>query len=262
MHYPRLGHRLRISVNANGEIPCELVINHLLIDGFTRDILVSDLQLAYDGQLPSFTAAPFSRYLTRLRCQSEADSRAYWTRYLHGVQPCLFPRLDGKLENEQDILHSVTIDFDPLQTQSILRFCEQHATTIASMLQIAWGLVLRAYTGSDSVCFGYMVSARDIPLPGLQEIAGPLINLLVCRLSFDDKDDIHKTISNSQAAYAQNLDHRFCSLTEIIHGLGHTVPRLFNTAMSLQRERVMSPQRAPSVVVQQQGGQDSTEVSS
>jgi amino acid adenylation domain-containing protein/non-ribosomal peptide synthase protein (TIGR01720 family) len=261
MHYSPLGHRLRISVNANGEIPCELVINHLLIDGFTRDILVSDLQLAYDGQLPSFTAAPFSRYLTRLRCQSEADSRAYWTRYLHGVQPCLFPRLDGKLENEQDILHSVTIDFDPLQTQSILRFCEQHATTIASMLQIAWGLVLRAYTGSDSVCFGYMVSARDIPLPGLQEIAGPLINLLVCRLSFDDKDDIHKTISNSQAAYAQNLDHRFCSLTEIIHGLGHTVPRLFNTAMSLQRERVMSPQRAPSVVVQQQGGQDSTEVS-
>jgi amino acid adenylation domain-containing protein/non-ribosomal peptide synthase protein (TIGR01720 family) len=261
-HYSRLGHCFLIRANANGEILCELVINHLLIDGFTRDILVSDLQLAFDGQLPSFTAAPFSRYLTRLRGQSEADTRAYWTHYLRGVQPCLFPRLDSKLENERDVLHSVPIDFDTLQTQSILRFCEEHATTIANMLQIAWGLVLRAYTGSDSVCFGYMVSTRDIPLPGMQEIAGPLINLLVCRLGFDNEDDIHETISNCQAAYARNLDHRFCSLTEIIHGLGHTVPRLFNTAISFQRERVMPSRPAPSVIVQQQGGQDSTEVGS
>ena len=48
--------------------------------------------------------------------------------------------------------------------------------TSATPFNAAWALVLSKYTDSSTVTFGAVLSERDLPLAGVKEIIGPLIN--------------------------------------------------------------------------------------
>ena len=52
------------------------------------------------------------------------------------------------------------------------------------MIVVAWALVLRSYTNSDDVSLGYLASGRDARTDGIDDIIGPLINMLVFRFRF------------------------------------------------------------------------------
>ncbi|KAK6820446.1 hypothetical protein RU639_007581 [Aspergillus parasiticus] len=250
-------HRLKVHAMPDNSVRCELVINHMLVDGYTQQIFLTDLQRAYDDLSPRPVAPPYSDYISYVNGQSEVESKAYWQRYLDGVQPCLFPRLSVSPPSDQKALRSLRFTLNP--AQSLRDFCQHHATTIPNLFQVAWGLLLQAYTGSDIVCFGFLVSARDIPLPNAQEIAGPMINLLVSRLSFDPQELISSILSNSQAAYGRGLDNRHSPLPDIIHSLGLTGRPLFNTALSLQKANHKATPLSPSTVIRNRGGCDATE---
>ncbi|KAJ1713061.1 nonribosomal peptide synthase [Aspergillus flavus] len=250
-------HRLKVHAMPDNSVRCELVINHMLVDGYTQEIFLTDLQRAYDDLSPRPVAPPYSDYIGYINSQTEVDSKAYWLRYLDGVQPCLFPRLSVSPPSDQKALRALRFTLDP--AQSLRDFCQHHATTIPNLFQVAWGLLLQAYTGSDIVCFGFLVSARDIPLPNAQEIAGPMINLLVSRLSFDSQELISSILSNSQAAYGRGLDNRHSPLPDIIHSLGLTGRPLFNTALSLQKANDKATPLSPSTVIRNRGGCDATE---
>ena len=254
-----LTHQLQVTATPDHGVVCKLHVNHILIDGFTQKIFLRDLQLAYDGLLPEATAAPYSRYIAYIHGQSETTSKAYWKRYLEEVQPCLFPRLNNIPGTDLHTLRSVPFTFD--NARCLRNFCQQHGTTVSNIFQVAWGLLLRANTGSDAVVFGYLTSARDIPLPDVHEIAGPLINLLISRLSFDANESILSAISSNQVAYARSLDNRHCSLPDIIHFLDLTGRPLFNTAISLQKKaKDVVPLHSSSIILEPYGGIDSTEV--
>ena len=254
-----LTHQLQVTATPDHGVVCKLHVNHILIDGFTQKIFLRDLQLAYDGLLPEATAAPYSRYIAYIHGQSETTSKAYWKRYLEEVQPCLFPRLNNIPGTDLHTLRSVPFTFD--NARCLRNFCQQHGTTVSNIFQVAWGLLLRANTGSDAVVFGYLTSARDIPLPDVHEIAGPLINLLISRLSFDANESILSAISSNQVAYARSLDNRHCSLPDIIHSLDLTGRPLFNTAISLQKKaKDVVPLHSSSIILEPYGGIDSTEV--
>ena len=48
--------------------------------------------------------------------------------------------------------------------------------TSATLFNAAWALVLSKYADSSTVTFGVVLSGRDLPLAGVKEIIGPLIN--------------------------------------------------------------------------------------
>jgi non-ribosomal peptide synthetase component F len=61
------------------------------------------------------------------------------------------------------------------------RFCREYEVSVADIFKTVWAIMLRSYLGTDSVCFGYLASGRDAPIPDVHNILGPLINMLVCR---------------------------------------------------------------------------------
>lgn len=82
-------------------------------------------------------------------------ARAYWTRYLQGLCHCLFPSC-GKYQQKADSHEcrgSVDIQL-PCQPE-IHRFCAYHGVNLINLVQLAWGLVLRTYTGAESISFAY-----------------------------------------------------------------------------------------------------------
>jgi non-ribosomal peptide synthase protein (TIGR01720 family) len=246
------------------ETYCALDINHTLIDAHSSRILQQDIQLAYDSQLPTEPAPLYCDYIAYIGSVSETDAAMYWRSYMEGVQPCLIPTQeagDARTTVNKE-LRSTTIS---LGTGTHLHeFCQRHEVTLSNLFQVAWGLVLQTYTGSDAACFGYLNSGRDVPVAGVDSTVGPFINMLVCRVETHAEVSVLLMLQKNHAEYLQGLPNQHYSLAGILHQANAEGRPLFNSIMSLQRLRASDKEshadRRRNITLQAVGGHDPTEV--
>lgn len=225
-------HRLIVCEAAQGSLMCKLEISHAIIDATSYTIMLRDLALAYEGNLPAVPGPRYSRYIEHIQQQPPGTAIKYWKDYLADVEPCIFPVAKGLRDRTQ--LQSLPVKLDaPLER--IQAFCTSTTSTVANLISLVWGLVLRCYTGSDNVCFGYLTSGREIGLEGVEETIGPFVNMLISRINITADSTVQKLVEQVQSGYAAGLEYQHCWLAEIQHELALGGPGLFNTAMSVQR---------------------------
>ena len=255
-------HRLTLWSVPAGDAFCKLEINHTLIDGVSIDILLRDVSQAYNGQLCGSSSLQYGDYIAMLQSQSDEPARHYWVRYFEGLEPCLFPRLNQSNENN-DIAGWKSLSLDIELGPSWWNYCEAHSVTSAHIFQVAWGLVLRCYTGRDQVCFGYLNSGRDIALPGVDGVVGPLINLLGSRMLLSPASSLRQVVQQCQEDYTQSLAHQHFALADVFHSLNLSGKALFNTGMSLYRveSSMENNARTSTISFETIGGGDNPEVS-
>lgn len=171
---------------------CQLVLDHLRVDALSLHIILTDMNALLLGSqsLPN-AVGKYSDYISYLKYGvDEARTLEYWTEYLDDLGSCEFPNMtEGSTSTCDDdkispcIVSSKTcqVPFDE-SIRSLRRFCKREKTTIFNVIQAAWATVLHMYLGTDDVCFGYVVSGRDLPVAGVDRIVGPMMNLLACRV--------------------------------------------------------------------------------
>ncbi|KAJ5372016.1 AMP-dependent synthetase/ligase [Penicillium concentricum] len=252
-------HQLTVAIEPDGGAYCQLTIHHILVDGITEQRLLSELHQACNGKLDAKSAGCYSRYLGYLQTRDNKVSESHWKEYLTDVHPCVFPSIGLKARGTASSSLKL-LPFSMKIGKELSCFCRNNDITISSLLQVAWGIVLRAYTGNESVCFGYLNACRDIPVQDAQDISGPLINLLICRLNLSDELSVLSTLAENHSAYAQSLDHQHCALAEVMHSLDLSGQPLFNTAMSLQKDPgSLFSEQCERIKLQPEDGVDSTE---
>lgn len=255
----RIPYQLSICETPSGNVSCMLNINHAIIDGASSMIVLGDLVMAYEGKLPASRAPRYRDYVKHLQDKPMEVSKSYWKEYLQGLDPCYFPTLHSG-DSTEGTLGSVDVELN-LAPGVLRAFCDKNLVTMANVIQTVWGLVLRLYTGSDQICYGYLASGRDIPLDGIEQMVGPLINMLVARMDISGGINIKEIVKQVQTDYLAALDHQHCSLADIQHSLKLAGKPLFNTLMSIKRYTSgptdIDP---PSIVFQPIGGHDPTEV--
>ena len=219
-----------ICTTAQGDTYLCVQVNHALIDGTSFRILMHDLQSAYHDELNG-SGPLYGDYMAYIHSKPVTESLAYWTELLSDARPCYFPNLSTTNERKlKKISHMVP------NVARIRQLCRAHGVSIANFFQLAWSLVLRAFTGSDSVTFGYLTSGRDVPVDRIEEALGPLINMLVCNVNFEDSDQSAvNVLQQIRSKYIDSLPHQHCSLASIQHELGLGNKGLFNTVMSMQK---------------------------
>ena len=223
------------SETATGELYCLIEINHALIDGASLQVLVRDLQRAYDKTLPNAPALLYSDYIDYIQSLLTDSAKEYWQQYLKDSDPCLFPTTSASMEHSNArTVKAATANL--VISSQLSEFCETHGLTLSNVFHLAWSLVLRAYTGSNDVCFGSLTSGRDIPVPGIEDACGPFINLLVCRTKFSDDLSLGQLLERTQADYLNNVEHQYLPLVEIKRSLNLSGIPLFNTILSMQRD--------------------------
>ncbi|KAL8974053.1 MAG: hypothetical protein Q9197_001709 [Variospora fuerteventurae] len=208
-------------------------ISHALIDGSSTWNILQELALAYEGKLSSKPSLPYSEYVSYLASRPTHVSLAYWKTHLSGLNPCMFPSLQDPYfaQNGKRRFHCSRIKLS--QASKLDDFSRRHGITMANVFQVAWGLFLRLYTGADVVCFGYLLSGRDTPLPGIRSAVGPFINILPRQLHFASDGSLLQILRDCQNDFAQSLPHQHCLVSEIANVLGVAMP-LFNTVLSFQ----------------------------
>ncbi|KAF7512376.1 hypothetical protein GJ744_001944 [Endocarpon pusillum] len=251
-------HRFTLVETKDGKVFCKLEINHALIDGTSMAILISELALAYQHELPETPGLLYSDYIAHLKSHPPGKALQFWKEHLSGVKSCQFPLLIDNQTQADRYLRSISVTVPNIS--QVRTFCRQHNVTLANVFRLAWAVVLRAYTGNDQVCFGYLASGREIPVVGIESAVGAFINMLTCSLDFShiDKKSIGDALDDLQDEYLKVLPWQHTSLAEIQHELGLSGQTLFNTVLSFQR-RPMDNFGAGDIIFRYMAGEDQTE---
>ncbi|KAI9368786.1 hypothetical protein BJX61DRAFT_546202 [Aspergillus egyptiacus] len=223
-------HQLTLCKTSTGTVVMKMEMNHAIIDGASVGILLRDLSLAYERQLPSQPGPLYRNYIAHLRAQDMKESNKFWAGYLRGIQPCHLPVSGHGVRD----LKSVKMDFH--RFAELRQFSKRESVTVANLVLAAWALVLREVTGSQDVCFGYLSAGRDAPVSGIQDAIGIFINMLCCRVQFSPDQslaDIYKTV---QADFFRSIPYQSSSLATVQNELGLGNQMLFNTALSIQNQ--------------------------
>jgi amino acid adenylation domain-containing protein len=228
-------HRLTICATNDDRIFCSLDINHAVMDGHSMSLLISELRDACEGQLHG-TAPSYGNFISWLAEKPQETSLEFWKSYLSGSEVCSFPILDdGKTVQKQ--LVSIRMDMDDISMPELQNVCNTNGITLSNIFHTAWAITLSCYVGSQDVVFGYLTSARDAQeIHHVQDIVGPMINTLVCRVDFGDGSRcLLDVLQDVQKDYMEALPHRHISLADIQHAMNLSGATLFNTALSYRR---------------------------
>ncbi|KAL1606838.1 NRPS [Paraconiothyrium brasiliense] len=225
-------HRLIACQIKSGSVFFKFDASHALVDADSVGILLRDLSQAYQAQQPLSVGPPYSEYIKYLDSRPMEISVKYWSDYLHRVVPCYLPMIND-VQGTVSCLRSIHLSLGNLS--SLMRkFCATCSVTMPSVFHLAWSIVLCLYTGAEDVTYGYLVSGRDVAVPGITKTIGPFINMMVSRTCLSPSATISALVQKKQSEYAAGIEHQACSLAQIQHALSLSDQPLFNTMISIQ----------------------------
>uniref|UniRef100_A0A093UUI8 Nonribosomal peptide synthetase 8 n=1 Tax=Talaromyces marneffei PM1 TaxID=1077442 RepID=A0A093UUI8_TALMA len=200
----KVPHCLHVTKIATREFYLKLDISHSLIDGHSAEVLLRDMaSLLFDrnGRREILSYRDYVAYYQKVESKQVASQ--YWQYYTANARETHVPMLKDQ-EPMRD-LQTLRFAFDI--TSDLNHFCESHKVTIANICQVAWGLVLRYYTGQESVSFSYITSTREAPLSGIMDAIGPYINTLLCAMQLGSQK-VSDVLSHVSQEYLQSLKHQ------------------------------------------------------
>ncbi|MBV1850751.1 non-ribosomal peptide synthetase/type I polyketide synthase [Catellatospora tritici] len=229
--------------------------HHLLLDGWSRSLLLQDLPALYARALTARPAAARLRTaahqlsaLPRLglgaartlsRAQREqhlpadpptpgdhaaalaavAPADEYWDRYLRD-SPRGTPLPPAAHPDAAGGYGRRTADAEHATIDALTRLARDHGITTAVAAQAAWATVLAQQTGAAEVVFGVTTSGRRAELPGYDRMVGLFINTLPQRAVLGPDTtglDLMRRIQ-ADAAAAREAEHAALVDLERRHG--------------------------------------------
>ncbi|KAK9772944.1 putative Nonribosomal peptide synthase [Seiridium cardinale] len=213
---------------------CGFRLSHALSDAASIAVLVRDLIEAYEGRFPHHPPFDYHDYVEYLSVQDNSTSVEYWGHELWDVTPTIFPA--SPAAGEQQInLESTPVSLTETQGLEVLRFCNIHGVTLTAFFHTVWALVLKAYTGADSPCFGYLVTDRGLDSGVLDDAVGPCMNLIPSCIRTEDDMRILDIMEIETGRLFERFQNRHISMATLKQKLGFFSNQLFNTVVSIQK---------------------------
>ncbi|MGA9873192.1 MAG: amino acid adenylation domain-containing protein, partial [Rhodococcus sp. (in: high G+C Gram-positive bacteria)] len=218
--------RFTLITKAEGEWRLLLTNHHILLDGWSTPLLIKELLTLYAtaGDYSMLPRVPAYRdYLSWMHRRDAQVSRAEWVRALSGVEePTLLADGDrGRQLSTTSV--ETTYSLSREVTASLRELAAHRGSTLNTVVQSAWGVVLAALTGRTDVVFGATVSGRPPEIPGIESMIGLFINTLPVRVSLDPAEPLGDLVDRVQAEQASLLDHHYLGLTDIQRAVGNGV---------------------------------------
>lgn len=217
-------HRLVLSQNSDGKLLAQFHLSHSLYDGVSLNLIWNDLQALYTNGQYKRPSPPYHHFITYLGKRERSRSADYWKTRFNGIDPCNFPS-EGIVPGNNHSFEETTARIERLPR--IKEFCQRRGVTFGCLFQAAWALVLRYYCGHNHVSFGYMVSGRDAPIDNVDEICGPLINLLPCVIRIPKATLVSALFETLQLDLADSLTVSQQLLSFYTYCLTLIAPKLF-----------------------------------
>ena len=196
-----------------------LTNHHIILDGWSTSILLDELFQLYDAGAGAaahlLPAAPsYTSYLDWLGEVDPEWSREAWAEALSGIEgPSLVaPRAQG---TGTVVPERVVRRLPAARTAALTDRAREAGVTLGTVMQVAWGLVLRQLTGQGDVLFGMTVSGRAAEVDGIETMVGLLINTVPARVRIGPRDTLLELLERVQDEQLDLFEHHHVGLTEI-----------------------------------------------
>lgn len=196
---------------------------HINSDGESLGMLIKDIfidyALAAETAPVSSGISGYRKYAEYLRNVDKESELAFWKEYLKDL-PAREP-MPGYTRTEPG--YSAMICSQPFPqnvADALTRAQKKYRTTVFSILQTAWGLMLSRITGSGDIVFGSVSSGRDAEVLESMSIPGGFVKMIPVRVRLDENATFGELVRSVQASFAAAQANSHCSLDEICSALG------------------------------------------
>ncbi|CAI6339133.1 unnamed protein product [Periconia digitata] len=143
-----------------------LTTHHAISDGGTYHIMFDNIARAYNG-LSLKPHADFKLFVKQCLSIDPEMATTFWGKRFSG-HPTVFPKIDVGYTPDASSKIESKISLEALGVSVSLGL-------MPCYIETAWAITAQSYTGSESIVFGRVLSARSQGLGGLESTLGPTI---------------------------------------------------------------------------------------
>ncbi|KAL7782605.1 non ribosomal peptide synthase [Trichoderma afarasin] len=229
---------LRLLVNQSGTAATLLwLIHHSLIDGWSIGTIIREVHASIMGESLPDQPQQFwrlSQLLPRYVEDRREEGRPFWRDLLSevaDVSPLNLPK--PSQEGSLDGFGLIKADFGiPLSV--FQRICAANKLTPAAGLHAAWALLLRSYSSQNQLVFGTVFSGRDFPLPGIEEVVGPLLNTCPFPIDLDGLATKDELLAHVQSKIRLISEHQWLAAEAMEKYMPGSHSRILETILFLE----------------------------
>ncbi|WP_156529367.1 non-ribosomal peptide synthetase, partial [Gordonia sp. 852002-10350_SCH5691597] len=209
-----------VAIRDSGGVTVVITNHHILFDGWSGPLVLADLLSLYatgttytGGQLTG--ASDFGDFARRVAGADHAAGLAAWGEVLAPVDgPTLVA--PGAVATADALPRNYATIVDAQLVAGLESVARAQGSTLATVLQFAWAVLLSRVTGERVVTFGETVSGRPADLDDAASMVGLFINTLPAVVDVDPSKPIAEVVAALQESKVAVLDHQHLGLPELI----------------------------------------------
>jgi amino acid adenylation domain-containing protein len=216
---------LRVGLRETRDHGCLLLVDmhHIICDGISHDILVTDFTAFYEGNVPAPLKLQYKDYAQwQERCMKEelARQQVYWVKEFSNRAPVLNLAADYPRPAVRDFAGSVySFALGNEQSAALRRLASGADATLFVLLLAIYYILLFKLTLQEDIVVGTPTAGRNHP--GLEKIIGMFVNMLALR-NYPRGDKIFSAWLREVKARTleafENRDFQFDELVELLAG--------------------------------------------
>lgn len=213
--------RIMLIKESNSTYELVLSIHHIIIDGWSMELLLEDLIKVY-SQLNNGIVnihndvIQFGEYVNWLENEDKLSARNYWSNYLKGYNEqiqLINSKVDDNVKDNNYGKYQYVLQSNDLD--SIKQFGIEYSLTINTIFETAWAIFLSKINRIDDVMFGKVVSGRSLDMPNIQKIVGVFINTIPVRVRGNKDQTFIDIARNVQQDDLLSFKYCYLSLLEL-----------------------------------------------
>lgn len=205
-----------------------LVMHHIVSDGWSLGVLLSDISGKYEAHRRGTPVATepgrlhYGDYAhwqqTTVRSKAAGD-RAYWKQQLDGLPPAIdLPEDRAAPSRRTGVGGRCVFVVDQELALAVHELARAQRATAFMVLAAGFALTLHHTGSGDDIPIGTPVAGRD--RPELEAVVGPFINTLVLRARLDGDPTVAEVVARIRDTTLEAFDHAETPFEEIVEAIG------------------------------------------
>lgn len=216
----------RLTLIVRSEDMCTVIFSyhHIILDGWSMPVLINRVHRLYAGMEVNRAGykpeIQFEAYIKWLLSKDKGEALNFWRAEVAETEkPTKLPAaLIGTIPDIRKPIenHRVeSLELEEASSEKIRQFARERGISLNTLLQFAWGKLLRDYSNDAVTVFGMVVSGRAVDLPNVDSQTGMFINTVPLVMRWDGGGLIEENLIELHRRIQEMNFHGYIGLHEI-----------------------------------------------
>jgi hypothetical protein len=235
--------RVTLCKCSNMEFYMILSSHHIILDGWSNAVLLSELYeaygaLLYNKPIVDKNKSKFKSYVKMSLAREKKKPLLFWNEYLQG-----YVEHSAKTQKEVDeglgektgiVYHR----FKNTQNKRLMDFVHKNEITQAGLFYGLWGLACMKCDGIRDVLFGITLSGRNYELIGMMEMVGLFIRTIPIRIKVSESMNALEYIRKISRDVFKLEENQHIYLPDVLTRNSYGRVNLLNSVVVLQNYKL------------------------